>query len=117
MKLPKKDKRNGIIATFIFHSILIISFFYLGLKYKDPPPAEEGISINFGNSFSGINEQAESVDDKIEPIEENIIEQQIKSNEEKITVKANKRPDKGHFISTDFKHEKPYLNIASHTSP
>ena len=85
MKLSKKDKRNGIFATFIFHFILILSFFFLGLKYEDPPPPEEGISIDFGNTFSGVNEEAENVDDKIEPIEETVIEKQIESNEEKIT--------------------------------
>jgi len=85
MRLSKKDKRNGIIATLIFHSILLLSFFFLGLKYKDPPPPEEGISIDFGNSFSGAEEQAESVDNKIEPIKETVIEKQIESNEEKIT--------------------------------
>jgi len=120
MKLPKKDKRNGIIATFIFHSILILSFFFFGLKYKDPPPPEEGISIDFGNSFSGINEQVESVDNIIEPIKETVIEKQIKSNEEKITqdieevIEVNEEKNVKEVIEKEkediIEEEKPEVN-------
>ena len=44
----KKSKRNGIIGTILFHALLLIAFLFLGLTYQDPPPPEEGISINFG---------------------------------------------------------------------
>ena len=44
----KKNKRNGIIGTLLFHALLLISFLFMGLTYRIPPPPEEGISINFG---------------------------------------------------------------------
>jgi hypothetical protein len=44
----KKSKRKGIIGTILFHTLLLVAFLFMGLKYQDPPPAEEGISINFG---------------------------------------------------------------------
>ena len=52
----KKSKRNGIIGTILFHALLLISFLFLGLTYQDPPPAEEGISINFGFIDDGVGE-------------------------------------------------------------
>ena len=33
----------------LFHSILVLLFFFTGLSYTIPSPPEEGISINFGN--------------------------------------------------------------------
>ena len=44
----KKSKRKGIIGTILFHVLLLVAFLFMGLTYQDPPPAEEGISINFG---------------------------------------------------------------------
>ncbi len=55
----KKDKRNGIIGTILFHCLLLTSFFFLGLSYQDPPPEEQGINIDFGFSDSG-NKNIES---------------------------------------------------------
>ncbi|MFQ3333168.1 MAG: hypothetical protein ACI8ZH_001066, partial [Flavobacteriales bacterium] len=49
----KKSKRKGIIGTVLFHALLLVAFLFMGLKYQDPPPAEEGISINFGYMDEG----------------------------------------------------------------
>ena len=43
-----KNKRNGIVGTILFHALLLLSFLFMGLTYKIPPPPEEGISVNFG---------------------------------------------------------------------
>ena len=48
-----KNKRNGIIGTILFHALLLLSFLFMGLTYKIPPPPEEGISINFGFEEQG----------------------------------------------------------------
>ena len=50
MKPSKRNNNKGLIGTLIFHSILLLLFFFTGLSYTIPPPPEEGISINFGNT-------------------------------------------------------------------
>ncbi|MEC7863716.1 MAG: energy transducer TonB, partial [Bacteroidota bacterium] len=57
--LEKKTKRKGIIGTILFHALLFVAFLFMGLTYQDPPPPEEGISINFGFNEEGLG--------KIEP--------------------------------------------------
>ena len=57
--LDKKNKRKGLIGTILFHSFLLACFMFIGLSFQDPPPPEEGISIN----LSFINEGS----GKIEP--------------------------------------------------
>ena len=52
----KKSKRKGIIGTILFHAFLLAAFLFMGLTYQDPPPAEEGISINFGFIDEGFGE-------------------------------------------------------------
>ena len=82
----KKNKRKGIIGTILFHALLLVAFLFMGLTYQDPPPAEEGISINFGFSDEGLGEiEPESTEDITEIVEEEIIEEQIESTEEIIT--------------------------------
>jgi hypothetical protein len=44
----KKSKRKGVIGTILFHTLLMLAFLFMGLKYQDPPTTEEGIIINFG---------------------------------------------------------------------
>lgn len=53
-----KDKRRGLIGTILVHAILLLVFIFMGLKYYEPKP-EEGIVINFGNSATGIGDQAD----------------------------------------------------------
>ena len=83
----KKNKRKGIIGTILFHTLLLVAFLFMGLTYQDPPPAEEGISINFGLfSDEGLGEiEAESTEEISEIVEEEIIEEQIESTEEIMT--------------------------------
>lgn len=53
-----KDRRKGLIGSIIFHSILLLLFLFVGLKYFEPKP-EDGIVINFGNSETGMGDQAD----------------------------------------------------------
>ena len=74
----KKNKRNGIIGTVLFHSLLLVAFLFLGLTYQDPPPPEEGISINFGFIDEGAGEvEPEAEEETIEIVQEEVIEQLI----------------------------------------
>ena len=89
----KKSKRKGIIGTILFHALLMVAFLFMGLKYQDPPPTEEGISINFGFNEEGIGEiDPESTEELTEIVEEKIIEQQIESTEEIVTQSLVKNP-------------------------
>ncbi|MCC7332334.1 MAG: hypothetical protein IT232_06980 [Flavobacteriales bacterium] len=54
--LKDKNNRAGIIGTIGIHSLLLILFLFVGMSYPDPPPPEEGITINFGNSDEGMGE-------------------------------------------------------------
>ena len=89
----KKSKRKGIIGTILFHILLMVAFLFMGLKYQDPPPAEEGISINFGYMDEGLGEvEPEDTEDVTEIVEEEIIEQQIESTEEIVTQSTVETP-------------------------
>jgi len=89
----KKSKRKGIIGTILFHALLMVAFLFMGLKYQDPPPAEEGISINFGYMDEGLGEvEPEDTEEITEIVEEDIIEQQIESTEEIVTQSVVETP-------------------------
>ncbi|WP_417603704.1 energy transducer TonB [Owenweeksia hongkongensis] len=53
-----KDRRKGLIGSITFHAILLLLFLFVGLKYYEPKP-EDGIVINFGNSETGMGDQAD----------------------------------------------------------
>ena len=83
----KKNKLNGIIGTIIFHVLgFYFAYFFLGLTYRIPPPAEEGISINFGYDEIGIEEviPEENATESNKIIEE-IVQENIKIEQEVIT--------------------------------
>lgn len=82
----KKNKRNGIIGTLLFHALLLISFLFMGLTYRIPPPPEEGISINFGFEEQGSNE-VRPEDNSLEsnPIVEEVLKESIEVEQEIIT--------------------------------
>jgi outer membrane biosynthesis protein TonB len=89
----KKSKRKGIIGTILFHVLLLVTFLFMGLTYQDPPPAEKGISINFGFADEGLGEiEPEDTEEVIDPVEEKIIEEQIESTEEIVTQTTIETP-------------------------
>jgi outer membrane biosynthesis protein TonB len=89
----KKSKRKGIIGTILFHVLLLVAFLFMGLTYQDPPPAEEGISINFGFTDEGLGEiEPEDTEEISDPVEEEIIEEQIESTEEIVTQTTIETP-------------------------
>ena len=81
-----KNKRNGIVGTILFHALLLLSFLFMGLTYKIPPPPEEGISINFGFEEQG-SEQIKPEDNSLEsnPVIEEVIQESIEIEQEIIT--------------------------------
>ena len=82
----KKNKRNGLIGTVLFHVVLVVAFLFLGLTYRIPPPPEEGISIDFGFSEQGL-EEVQPEDNSLEsnPVIEEIIQETIEIEQEIVT--------------------------------
>jgi len=55
-----KNKRTGLIASILFHTVLLVLFAIFGLSYMEPAPEEEGITINFGTSDEGMLSEVEN---------------------------------------------------------
>ena len=88
-----RSKNKGIIGTILFHTLLLVMFLFMGLTYQDPPPAEEGISINFGFSEEGLGEiDPEDTEEVTEIVEEEIIEEQIESHDEILSQEIIETP-------------------------
>ena len=116
----KKSKRKGIIGTILFHALLMVGFLFMGLKYQDPPPDEEGISINFGFSEQGLGEvEPESTEELTEIVEEEIIEQQIESTEEIVTQSLVETPvvEKTEKKKKVIKKEEPKEEVIEEKKP
>jgi outer membrane biosynthesis protein TonB len=52
-----KNKRKGLLTTVVVHLALLLLFLFVGLSYYEPKP-EDGILINFGNSATGLGQEA-----------------------------------------------------------
>lgn len=48
------SERTGLIATVLFHTVVLLLLLYLGFVIPYPPPQEEGFLVDFGNSETGI---------------------------------------------------------------
>ena len=116
----KKSKRKGIIGTILVHALLMVAFLFMGLKYQDPPPAEEGISINFGFSEQGVGEvDPESTEELTEIVQEEIIEQQIESTEKIVTQSLVETPvvEKTEKKKKIIKKEEPKEEVIEEKKP
>ncbi len=51
--LNTKNKRKSAVLTSIIMSLLLVSIFFIGITYLDPPE-EYGIAVNFGTSNVGM---------------------------------------------------------------
>lgn len=59
-----KLNRRGLIATIIYHTLLVLLLLFAGLTFPDPPPEEEGILINFGTDDTGYGQFEPRGDDQ-----------------------------------------------------
>jgi colicin import membrane protein len=81
-----KLKRRGLIATIVYHALLLLLLVFAGLTFPDPPPEEEGILVNFGTDEFGLgdfepmgdDQQAGNPEEELtqfqEPVEEEVEE-------------------------------------------
>ena len=96
-----KLNRRGLIATIVYHTLLILLLVFAGLTFPDPPPEEEGILINFGTDEFGFgdyepmgdDQQAGNPDEEVQRIQEPIeeVEEYVEPVEE--TREAYTPPD------------------------
>lgn len=59
-----KLNRRGLIATIIYHALLLLLLVFAGLTFPVPPPEEEGILVNFGTDVTGLGSYEPSGDDQ-----------------------------------------------------
>lgn len=59
-----KLKRRGLIATIVYHALLLVLLIFAGLTFPDPPPEEEGILVNFGTDEFGLGDFEPMGDDQ-----------------------------------------------------
>jgi colicin import membrane protein len=59
-----KLNRRGVIATIVYHTLLILLLVFAGLTFPDPPPEEEGILVNFGTDETGLGDFEPMGDDQ-----------------------------------------------------
>ena len=83
----KKNKRNGIIGTILFHALLLVAFLFMGLTYRIPPPPEEGISINFGFEEEEGVQEIQPEDNSLESnlVIEEVVQESVEIEQEIIT--------------------------------
>ena len=63
-----KDKRRGLIATFIIHLFILVALFFLALRTPLPLPGEEGVEVNLGYDEEGYGEiQSETTPPQADP--------------------------------------------------
>lgn len=116
---PTKNRRKAIIGTVLFHIGLLLCFIFMGLTYQIPPPAEEGITINFGyQDFGSGSEQPEQIVEEQEitpqetvnnnPVVEDISTQDI---EETPTTKLKEQLEKPKEVNKiEEKKPEPVVN-------
>ena len=85
-----KLNRRGLIATIVYHALLILLLVFAGLTFPDPPPEEEGILVNFGTDETGFgdfepmgdDQQAGDPDQEISQAAEEVVEEYVEPVEE-----------------------------------
>lgn len=48
------NQKTGVISTILFHAILLLLLLYFGFVMPYPQPQEEGFTVDFGNSETGL---------------------------------------------------------------
>ena len=110
--IAEKNKRTGLITTVLVHIGLLLIFAFFGMTYMEPPPEEEGITINFGYSDVGKNnnEQNNPTPTPQEVVEEEIITQDV---EEAPAIQEDKKKEKVEEVPEPKKEEpKPDKNLS-----
>ena len=52
-----KYSSRGLVGTIFFHMVVLFILIFFGFSYPDPPPAEQGILVNFGTDLTGLGKE------------------------------------------------------------
>jgi len=96
-----KLNRRGLIATIVYHTLLILLLVFAGLTFPDPPPEEAGILVNFGTDDSGYgafepkgdDQQAGDPDEPVVQEAEEIPEEVVEDIPEPVYTPPEPEPD------------------------
>jgi periplasmic protein TonB len=110
----KKNKRKGMITSFVIHALLILLLWWLGLPYLDPPPPDEGILVNFGTTETGFGQQPSEVMEEVTeitpsdptptpPVTQQSEQEEVVTQEEEITAPVIKKEE----VKKEVKKEMP----------
>lgn len=72
LKQQESDRRTGMIATIVFHALLLLLFLFIGLKQPNPLPKEEAIELAFEDAGgpSGGDTSPAATEAPAPPVEE-----------------------------------------------
>lgn len=118
MEGEEKNKRTGLIISILFHGLLILVFAFFGLTYLDPPPEDEGITINFGTSDQGmmnnpnntINQEVENTPSETvvsEPVPAEAVDEEVLTQNSEEAPSIDKKKEKKEEVIEPVKKEEP----------
>ena len=119
MEPSKRHKRKGLYGTLLFHALLLLCFIFLGLSYTIPPPAEEGISINFGyDDFGAGQVQPQEIVEELKettPLKEvsniEVVETPTQTMEDTPSLKAEEKNNRKYKEKVeDIEESNPEIN-------
>jgi TonB family protein len=110
----KKNKRKGMITSFVIHALLILLLWWLGLPYLDPPPPDEGILVNFGTTETGLGQQPSEVLEDVKeispteptptpPVQQEQVQEEVVTQEVEVTAPVIKKEE----VKKEVKKETP----------
>ena len=118
-----RNKRIGITTSVVFHLILLLLFAFFGLSYMEPPPEEEGITINFGYTDAGRQsenentpaEQSEVVPEEVnteQPTPQETVNEEILTQEDSEAPSIDKEEKKEQEQVVEKEEPKPDKNLS-----
>jgi len=84
-----KYSSRGLIGTILFHMFILFILIFFGFSYPDPPPAEQGVLVNFGTDMTGLGDIEPSGDETQGGLEEETMPEVTETAKESVveTVK------------------------------
>lgn len=106
------------MISVLFHSLLLLLFAFFGMTYLDPPPEDEGITINFGTSDQGMNNSPTKVQSEeaketpaetalSEPTPSEVVEDEIMTQDTEEAPSIDKKKEKKEEVVEPVKKEEP----------
>ena len=100
------EHKRGIAGTVLFHVIVLALLLLFGFAVIFPPPGEQGVLVNFGNSEQGLGE----IEPAPAPSKNNEPVRQVEQKEEREVVplpppsvpKAKPKPAREEILTQDF---------------